>query len=116
LDVLNGGGWGVFIAPTTIPAVAVDVHTGHSVVYCLVSATSADRWGLERLTIEIVCLLAAPDSLVAHRIVRCILTLQTDFCAVDCAAVNAVNRWVKLTVALLSHRTVRWHTGQSNEF
>jgi hypothetical protein len=27
LDGLNGGGWGVFIAPTTIPAVAVDGHT-----------------------------------------------------------------------------------------
>jgi hypothetical protein len=28
LDGLNGGGWGVFIAPTTIPADVVDVHTG----------------------------------------------------------------------------------------
>jgi hypothetical protein len=25
-------------------------------------ATSADRWGLELLTIEVFCLLAAPDS------------------------------------------------------
>jgi hypothetical protein len=30
LDGLNGGGWGVFIAPTTIPAVVVDGHTGQS--------------------------------------------------------------------------------------
>jgi hypothetical protein len=30
LDSLNDGGWGVFIAPTTIPAVAVDGHTGQS--------------------------------------------------------------------------------------
>jgi hypothetical protein len=30
LDSLNEGGWGVFIAPTTIPAVAVDGHTGQS--------------------------------------------------------------------------------------
>jgi hypothetical protein len=30
LDSLNGGGWGVFIAPTTIPAVAVNGHTGQS--------------------------------------------------------------------------------------
>jgi hypothetical protein len=30
LDGLNGGGWGVFIAPTTIPAVAIDGHTGQS--------------------------------------------------------------------------------------
>jgi hypothetical protein len=28
LDGLNGGGWVVFIAPTTIPAVAVNGHTG----------------------------------------------------------------------------------------
>jgi hypothetical protein len=30
LDGLNGGGWGVFIAPITIPAVAVDGHTRQS--------------------------------------------------------------------------------------
>jgi hypothetical protein len=30
LDGLNGGGWGVFIAPTTIPVVAIDGHTGQS--------------------------------------------------------------------------------------
>jgi hypothetical protein len=29
LDDLNGGGW-VFIAPTTIPAIAVDGHIGQS--------------------------------------------------------------------------------------
>jgi hypothetical protein len=28
LDGLNGGGWGAFIAPTTIPTVDVDGHTG----------------------------------------------------------------------------------------
>jgi hypothetical protein len=30
LDGLNGDGLGVFIAPTTIPVVAVDGHTGQS--------------------------------------------------------------------------------------
>jgi hypothetical protein len=30
LDDLNGGGCEVFIAPTAIPAVAVDGHTGQS--------------------------------------------------------------------------------------
>jgi hypothetical protein len=30
LDGLNGGGWGVFIAPTTIPAVDVGGHIGQS--------------------------------------------------------------------------------------
>jgi hypothetical protein len=70
---------GVFIAPTTILVVVVDGHTGHSTIHCPVRATSADRWGLELLTVEVVCPLAAPDIPVAHRTVRCILTLQTDF-------------------------------------
>jgi hypothetical protein len=74
LDGLNGGGWGVFIAPTTIPVVAVDGHTRHGTVHCPVHATSADHWGLEWLTVEVLCPLAAPDSLVAHRAVRCVLT------------------------------------------
>jgi hypothetical protein len=30
LDGLNGGGWGLFIAPTTNPTVVVDGHTGQS--------------------------------------------------------------------------------------
>jgi hypothetical protein len=30
LDGLNGGDWGLFIAPTTILVVAVDGHTGQS--------------------------------------------------------------------------------------
>jgi hypothetical protein len=74
-----------------------------------VSATSADRWGLELLIIEVFYLLVAPDSLVAHRIVRFVLTLQTDFWLLRFRlhVVRAVDRWAKLTVALLSHRTVR---------
>jgi hypothetical protein len=32
-----------------------------------VRATSADRWGLEQLTVEVFCLVVAPDSPVAHR-------------------------------------------------
>ena len=68
LDSLNGGGWGVFIALTTILAVPVDgtpdspVCTEHGTVHCPVPATSADRWGLERLTVEVPCPLAALDS------------------------------------------------------
>jgi hypothetical protein len=50
--------------------------TGHGTVHCPVHATSADRWGLERLFVEVLCPLAAPDSPVAHRTVRCVLTLQ----------------------------------------
>jgi hypothetical protein len=51
----------VFIAPTTIPGVAVDGHTGHDIVHCPVPATSVDRWGLERVTVEVLCPLMAPD-------------------------------------------------------
>jgi hypothetical protein len=35
--------------------------TEQGTVHCLVPATSADCWGLERLTVEVFCLLAAPD-------------------------------------------------------
>jgi hypothetical protein len=53
---------GELIAPTTILAVAVDGAPDS-----LVRATSACRWGSERLTVEVLCLLAAPDSPVAHQ-------------------------------------------------
>jgi hypothetical protein len=46
--------------------------TGHDTVQCPVPAMSADHWGLEWLTVEVFCPLAAPDSLMAHRTVWCI--------------------------------------------
>jgi hypothetical protein len=55
------------------------VRTGHNIVHCPVRAPSADRWGLELLTIEVVCSFGAPDSPVAHRTVQCDLTSQTVF-------------------------------------
>jgi hypothetical protein len=42
-------------------------RTGQDNVHCPVRATSAHRWGLERLTVEVLCLVDAPDSPVAHR-------------------------------------------------
>jgi hypothetical protein len=51
------------------------VRTEQPNVHCPVRATSADRWGLE--TIEFACPCGAPDSPVAHRIVRCDLTSET---------------------------------------
>jgi hypothetical protein len=36
-------------------------------IHCPVRATSAHRWGLERLTIEVLCLVVATDSPVAHQ-------------------------------------------------
>jgi hypothetical protein len=59
---------GVFIAPTTILAIDVDDTPDspvvHRIGHCSLSSptTSADHWGLERLTIEVFCPLAAPYS------------------------------------------------------
>jgi hypothetical protein len=36
--------------------------TRHDTVHCPVRAMSADRWGLERLTVEVPCPLVAPNS------------------------------------------------------
>jgi hypothetical protein len=44
-------------------------------------ATSADRWGLEQLTIEVIYPFAAPDSLVQPIITDCLLTFGVADCA-----------------------------------
>jgi hypothetical protein len=49
--------------------------TAHGTVQCPMRATSAARWGLEQLTIEVLCLLATPDSPVAHR--TCLVRLTS---------------------------------------
>jgi hypothetical protein len=79
--------------------------TGHGIVQCLVRVTSAARWGLEQLTVEVLCLVAAPNSPVAHRTCPVrpdIAALTSDRAlftfAVDCCA--------QVTVALLAHRTL----------
>jgi hypothetical protein len=41
--------------------------TRHGIIQCPVRATSAARWGLERLIVEVLCLVAAPDSPVADQ-------------------------------------------------
>jgi hypothetical protein len=38
------------------------VRTGHCTVHCPVPAMSADRWGLEQLTVEFTCPCGATDS------------------------------------------------------
>jgi hypothetical protein len=58
-------------------------RTGQGTVHSLVLATSVDSWGLEWMTVEVLCRLAAPDSLVAHQTcpVRSDFTpLTSDFC------------------------------------
>jgi hypothetical protein len=63
--------------------------TGHDTIHCSVRATPADRWGLERLTVEVLCPLAAPSS------------------PVHCFSCQRSRPLAKLTVAPLAHRTVR---------
>jgi hypothetical protein len=102
---------GVFIAPITILVVAVNgipdspvVHrtvrwcTGHGTVHCPVRATSADYWGLERLTVEVLCPLAAPDSPVCCDFA--VLTL--DLRAAHCSPQSTVGR---------SRPLLCWRTG-----
>jgi hypothetical protein len=72
---------------------------------------SADRWGLERLTVEVLCPLAAPDS-----------SMRSDFAAVTSnlrivhySSHIAVNRWAQLAVVPLARRTCPMHIRQSGE-
>jgi hypothetical protein len=80
--------------------------TRHCTTHCLVCATSADRWGLERLTVEVLCPLMASDSPVVHRTVGVFSFCIFDFCVVQCSLFTAVDRWTQLTVAPLAHRAV----------
>jgi hypothetical protein len=52
--------------------------TGQSTVHYPVSAMSADRWGLEQLTVEVLCPLAALDSPVCSDFAA----LTTELCTV----------------------------------
>jgi hypothetical protein len=63
---------------------------------------SADRWGLERLTVEVLCPLATPDNLVRFDFAA----LTSDLHIVHCSSDIAVDHWAQLTVASLAHRTV----------
>jgi hypothetical protein len=84
--------------------------TWHSTVHCTVRATSADRWGLERLTIEVLCPLVAQDRPVAHRTVRCILTSALFTVASSTQSIVGRNwsllRW--LTGQFGAQQTVWW--------
>jgi hypothetical protein len=71
-----------------------------------VSATSADRWGLDLLTVEVFCLLAASDSPVQSDIADYLLTSngqivpQSTVGEVDRCSVVSPDRTV-------AHQTVR---------
>jgi hypothetical protein len=76
------------------------VRTKHYTVHCPMRATSADRWGLELLTVEVVYPFGAPDSPVRLDVADYLLTYDASNC-------SAVHRWVNMTVA-------HGLTGQSN--
>jgi hypothetical protein len=80
-------------------------RTGHATVQCPVRATSAARWGLEQLTVEVLCLLTAPSDFAA---------LTSHFCTMRfyCSRSRPL---AHLIVASLAHRTCPVHTGQSGE-
>jgi hypothetical protein len=72
--------------------------TGNGNVHYWALATSADRWGLERLTVEVHCPLGAPDSPVCSDFVVLISALTT----VHCSPQSIVGR---------SWSLLRWLTG-----
>jgi hypothetical protein len=77
--------------------------TGHGTVHCPVCATSAARWGFERLTIEVICPLATPNSPVCSDFAALTSDLRT-----VCFYCSHSRPLAHLTVAPLAHRTVRW--------
>jgi hypothetical protein len=85
--------------------------TEHDTIQCPVRATSVDCWGLERLTVEVLCPLAAPDSPVRSDFAA----LTSDLRTVHCSSDIAVDHCAQLVVAPLAHRTCLVHTGQSGE-
>jgi hypothetical protein len=74
--------------------------TRQGIVHYPMPATSADRWGLKRLTIEVLCLLAAPDMSGAYWL--CCF----DFWLLHCAL-------LLFTQSTVEHRwpLLHWHTG-----
>jgi hypothetical protein len=59
--------------------------TEHAIVYCPVRATLATRWGLERLTVEVICPLAALGSPVCSNFAALTSDLRTVHCSPDIA-------------------------------
>jgi hypothetical protein len=105
LGLLEWWWLGGIYSPTTILVVSWLLYrrahqtvrwcTGHSIVHYPVRATLANCWGLESLTVEVVCPRGVPYSPVAQRTVWCNL-IVTDclltFGAADCGCSPAVDR------------------------
>jgi hypothetical protein len=116
LDTWSGGGWGVFIAPTTNSTVGEAVcRWAHRTVRCASHVTQP--LGFWRFRPLELWHLGASDSLVPHRTgtVHCLVCLLALLwlCANCLRTVHvAGDRWCWLlrsvAVAPLAHRTVRW--------
>jgi hypothetical protein len=123
LDAWSGGGWGVFIAPTTKPTVGeVVCRWAHQTVRCISHVNQP--LGFWRFRPLELWHLGAPDSPVPHRTstVHCPVRLLAMLwlCANCPHTVHICRRPLESTVALLSrcsggtpdspvaHRTVRW--------
>jgi hypothetical protein len=96
---------GVFIAPTTIPAVAVDGHTRQSggasdmslfIVQCMPRQPTVGVWS---------CWPLKSFVLLRHQTVRCVLTLQFWLLT---SALFTLHPSEQSIVVPLAHRTVRW--------
>jgi hypothetical protein len=80
--------------------------TGHDTVHCSVRVTSANRWGLERLIVEVLCPLATLDNPVRSDfwLAQCSLFIwhrSRPLGAVDRCSVGSPNMSG-------AHQTVRW--------
>jgi hypothetical protein len=109
LDGLNGGGWGVLIASTTILAVAVDRHTGQSGGAPDMTLFTV-RWVPRQPIVGVWSgWLVKSFLLLRHRTVRCVLTLQFWLLT---STLSTVHYSPQLTVG---HNWLlfRWLTGQS---
>jgi hypothetical protein len=70
----------------------------------LVHATSARRWGLERLTVGVLCPVVAPDSPVSHRTCPVLSNFATWHLTLHCTLLQStIDRRLPL---------LRWLTGQ----
>jgi hypothetical protein len=78
-------------------------RTRHSTIHCPVRATSADIWGLELLTIEVVFPFGAPNSPMRPDVADCLLTFDTS----DRGAVNRSRPLGEDDHCSWFHRTVR---------
>jgi hypothetical protein len=108
LDGLNVGGFGVFIAQTTIPVVAVDRHNGQSggapdtalfIVRCVPRQQTDEVWSGWPLKSFV---------LLRHRTVRCVLTSQfwlmtSALSTVHCSPQSTVGRSWSLLRWLTRH-------------